>query len=331
MPNWCALFNQSDDDTDDDMPIFVPEPIPQVHVVESSDYLNEIVQLIVSDEGTSSIIKSHAPSVRMTGCGACVDLLQPNHSTKITGTGGVVWGCAPALCTILSGSSSYTLTSSTITTDVSAASQSKTVKTEIDFSNKVILELGAGTGALGLWIATKWPTATVLLTDLPETMTLLRDNIKANQLEGRCFASELAFGDTVSSLLAKIKLQGCILGFKGVIHAIVASDCQFSTSAEFMWQPFASTLRSADPLTQVWISLQERHGVRGERLEPFLNALRDLAQRREHPSQSEICETHQIKGGFCNEGLVELFHPGLGEGSESYDAEYPNRCLYLAL
>lgn len=334
MPNWHALFNQSDDDTDDDMPIFVPDPIHQVHVVESIDYHNEIVQLILPDRDTSSLISSHAPSIRMSGCGACVDLLQPNHSTEITGTGGVVWGCAPALCTVLSGSSCYATTPSKIKTEACSNSPSITVNAEIDFSNKVILELGAGTGALGLWIATKWPTAIVLLTDLPETMALLRDNIKANQLEGRCFASELAFGDTLPSFLAQLTLKGCVLGFKGVVHAIVASDCQFSSSAEFLWQPFASTLGSADPLTQVWISLQERHGTRGERLEPFLKALRDLARRRQHSSQLEFCEPKQITGGTCHEAngcLVELFHPGLGEGSQRYDAEYPNRCLYFVL
>ncbi|KAI2513641.1 FK506 binding protein [Fragilaria crotonensis] len=170
MPNWHALFCQSDDDSSDadDLPIFVPDHIHEVHVAESADYRGEIVQLIIPDGDASSSISSHAPTVRMSGCGASVDLLQPNHSNNIEGTGGVVWGCAPAMCTVLSGTP------------------------EIDFSNQVILELGAGTGALGLWIATKWPTATVLLTDLPETLNLLQDNIKANKLS-RCFASELAF------------------------------------------------------------------------------------------------------------------------------------------
>ncbi|KAI2497043.1 FK506 binding protein [Fragilaria crotonensis] len=336
MPNWHALFCQSDDDSSDadDLPIFVPDHIHEVHVAESADYRGEIVQLTIPDGDGSSSISSHAPTVRMSGCGASVDLLQPNHSNNIEGTGGVVWGCAPAMCTVLSGSSCYTSTTPTIETVAFAASHALAVSPEIDFSNQVILELGAGTGALGLWIATKWPTATVLLTDLPETLNLLQDNIKANKLESRCFASELAFGDTVPSFLAKLKLQDCVVGFKGVIHAIVASDCQFSASAEFLWQPFASTLRSADPLTRVWISLQERHGVRKERLEPFLNALRDLAGRGRHLLQPEVSESEQITGGTCDEGncsFAELFHPGLGEGSQNYNAEYPNRCFYLAL
>lgn len=335
-PNWHTLFDQSDDDIsdDDEIPVFVPDHIHEVHVVESVDYHGEIVQLIIPGGDTASSISSHAPSVRMSGCGASVDLFQPNHSNNIMGTGGVVWGCAPALCTVLSGSAFYTSQRSTIETVALAASHTVAVNNEIDFSNMVILELGAGTGALGLWIATKWPTATVLLTDLPETLSLLQDNIKANKLESRCFASELAFGETVPSFLAKLKLQGCLLGFKGGIHAIVASDCQFSASAEFMWQPFASTLRSADPLTRVWISLQERHGVRGERLEPFLNALRDLAGKGRHLSELDVGESEQITGVACDErnsSFAELFHPGLGEGSQSYNAEYPNRCFYLAL
>jgi hypothetical protein len=71
----------------------------------------------------------------MSGCGASVDLFQPNHSNNIMGTGGVVWGCAPALCTVLSGSAFYTSQRSTIETVALAASHTVAVNNEIDFSN----------------------------------------------------------------------------------------------------------------------------------------------------------------------------------------------------
>lgn len=311
---WQLLFGLGDSDTDDDddgnSPICVASPIPQVNLLTSHDYLDEVVQLNAFDR-QEHLITAHQPSIYMSGCGASVELMQPNHTSNITGTGGVVWGCAPALCTVLAGRAS-------------SDNRSDNYLDAVDFSDKVVLELGAGTGALGLWIATKWPTATVLLTDLPETMHLLRTNIKVNHLEGRCVAAELTFGDTIPSFLATLQQEG-VLGLEGGIHAIVASDCQFSFCAEFLWQPFTTTLASAEPLTQIWISLQERYGTRGERLAPFLNALGDLAQRKVVSSESLV----QSNGEFND--FVELFHPVLAKGSRYYNAEHPNRCLYLSL
>lgn len=321
------LFLSADDDNEDDSPLDFEtvRPIPRVHVVASLDYGTEVVQLFAA-AATTAVQQlnstTHAPSVQMSGCGASVHLLQPNNNNgavtttsdnnknegkmkAILGSGAVVWGCAPAMCTVLSGSAN-------------CFANDHTTSNVVDFSNKVILELGAGTGALGLWIASKWPTATVILTDLPDIMENLRENIAANQLSSQCTASELVFGDSVAS---------------GVDY-IVASDCQFSTSAEFMWKPFVATLASAAPDTQVFISLQERYGTSGERLEPFLNALGDLAAR----PRTEQCGTSAIPSsanGDMDEnsscGFVELLHPSLGHGSQYYDAEYPNRCFHLSL
>jgi hypothetical protein len=307
---WLSLFGSGDSDKDEDenSPVCVATPIPQVYLVTSHDYLDEVVELNAAGQH-EHFITSHAPSIHMSGCGASVEMMQPNHTSNITGTGGVVWGCAPALCTVLAGRSS-------------AANYLDAV----DFSHKVVLELGAGTGALGLWIATKWPTATVLLTDLPETMHLLQNNIKVNHLEGRCIAAELTFGDNIPSFLATLQQEG-VPGLEGGIHAIVASDCQFSFCAEFLWQPFTATLASANPLTQIWISLQERYGTQGERLAPFLNALGDLAERKVGPQPPGSRPRPNTE---CND-FVELFHPVLAKGSRYYNAEHPNRCLYLSL
>ena len=40
--------------------------------------------------------------------------------------------------------------------------------------------MGAGTGAVGLWIAARWPTSRVTLTDLAEALPLLRANAALN-------------------------------------------------------------------------------------------------------------------------------------------------------
>ena len=241
--SWL-LFGANNIDDDSCSPDFEARPIPRVHVIASAEYGTQVVELATT---TKHNITTHAPSVQLSGCGASVQLLQPNGTRrvkgeKVIGTGSVVWGCAPALCTVLSGN---------------ASCFSRDDSNAFDFSNVVVLELGAGTGALGLWIAAKWPTATVILTDLPEAMDSLRVNIAANQLTTQCAATEFSFGEDVASVNG------------GVVNVIVASDCQFSTNAEFLWEPFLATLASAAPHTQVFISLQERHGTCRERLEPF--------------------------------------------------------------
>eukprot|EP00978_Attheya_sp_CCMP212_P048542 scaffold538538_cov67-Attheya_sp.AAC.1 len=228
------------------------------------------------------------------------------------GTGGVVWGAAPALCTVLASTANYTETSANIDA--------------LDFSNKLVLELGSGTGALGLWIAAKWPSATVILSDLPETQKMLRANIASNGLGDRCISAELIFGEDVPpSLIVAALPSSAGMDPSRCIDVIVASDCQFSKGAEFIWEPFIATIRSASPETQVWISIQERHGVHAETLEPFLCALKDLAGSR---SQS-LADSNAEEDDVCS--FVEILHPGLGIGSHFQDAEYPNRCLYLSL
>ncbi len=157
----------------------------------------------------------------------------------------------------------------------------------------MVLELGSGTGAVGIWIAAAQPHATVILSDLAETMPNLSANIAANNLESQCIARELAFGEDLRTFHA---------GALGNIDVIIASDCQYSYLAKFEWQPFVATLASALPGTKVYISLQERYGATKERLEPFFNALSNL-------------------GNF-----IELVHvPALPE------KEYPLRCFYLCL
>lgn len=255
---------------------FIPRPIAIILVVDDDDTMVVTTLLSSSIENIKST--ELAPSVCMAGRGVSIKLLQPNHSTTIKGTGGVVWGCAPALCTILSS------------------------EADLLFSNKVILELGSGTGALGLWIAARWPTATVILTDLEETMSNLRDNIYANNLGEQCNAKELIFGDAVTGACHR----GSFDGGGHPVDVIVASDCQFSTMASFVWQPFVATLASAAVGTQVYISLQERYGTCKERLEPFLNALQELGRSADAGQQGtsfvELISQSPHKSTIADEG-----------------------------
>ena len=70
----------------------------------------------------------------------------------------------------------------------------------VDFSNKTVVELGAGTGAVGLWVASRWPSARVVITDLAEAVPLMERNIELNGLggDGRVTACELSYGDALA-------------------------------------------------------------------------------------------------------------------------------------
>ncbi|KAJ1448597.1 putative methyltransferase-domain-containing protein [Pelagophyceae sp. CCMP2097] len=77
-----------------------------------------------------------------------------------------------------------------------------------------VLELGAGTGLAGLFLARACPQATVSLTDLEDHLALLQRNVDLNQLGGRVVAETLDWADA-----SEAQLQG--------FDIIIATDCAY--------------------------------------------------------------------------------------------------------
>lgn len=101
-----------------------------------------------------------------------------------------------------------------------------------------ILELGAGTGVVGLTFAVKYPESTVLLTDLPEAEELLRDNIKLH-LDTRERTKRL-LAERTNKAIASNKVSFEVLDWEKepgeavrseVWDLIVVADCTYNVDA----------------------------------------------------------------------------------------------------
>jgi len=150
-----SLFEISDSDSENEAPTNYTSIIPTVAMQPSKEMLEDSVSLKVKGDCGSSSTNSTAIShfVTLSGHDTSIDLVQFNDGVedRLEGTGGVCWGCAPALCSVLATSNA----------EANSVSFQGT-----DFSGKLVLELGAGTGAVGLWIAAHWPSAKVRVTTL---------------------------------------------------------------------------------------------------------------------------------------------------------------------
>ena len=147
--------------------------------------------------------------------------------------GGVCWGAARALCALF------------------AANPARA-----DLAGRRVLELGAGTGAVGLWIALRYPTARVTLTDLPEALPLIRANAALNGVADRVRVAPLAFGDPVPSE-------------DDPFDVVVGSDLLYSVQCEVPWRQLAATLATAPRGCATWLAIQERYGCRVRDLGDF--------------------------------------------------------------
>jgi hypothetical protein len=153
----------------------------------------------------------------------------------------------------------------------------------VNLADKVVLELGSGTGCLGLWVKKQYPTATVVMTDVERSVHIIRKNIALNGYSdgaqvwiegnkyGGVYASELYFGADVSTALPPV--------LDGRLDCILVSDCLFTNmAAPHYWTELADTLGGAlarpawTQHLEVWFILQERFGSRD--ISPFLQALR---------------------------------------------------------
>jgi predicted nicotinamide N-methyase len=112
------------------------------------------------------------------------------------------------------------------------------------WSGKRVLELGAGTGIPGIFLASKG--ARVILTDLPEVVPLMQSNIQANAhlfpSSNCCEALPLAWGEKHDIPLP--------------VDVVVASDVVYW---EHLFAPLAQTLQAiCFPETVVFLSWQKR-------------------------------------------------------------------------
>ena len=110
-------------------------------------------------------------------------------------------------------------------------------------------------GAVGLWIALRYPTARVTLTDLPEALPLIRANAALNGLADRVRVAPLAFGDPVPS--------------EDAFDVVVGSDLLYSVQCEVPWRQLAATLATAPRGCATWLAIQERYGCRVRDLGEF--------------------------------------------------------------
>jgi len=167
-------------------------------------------------------------------------------STTETYTAGITWGSAAITAAILE-------------------------SLNLHFINLNIVELGAGTGALGCLIAARCPHSRVLLTDLPYALPMLRENIARNKLTNADVAA-LAFGDDVPD----------------DTDVLLCSDLIYTVGAkELCWMELASTIGRAVTVcgrgrgrggvkrgrnVVCWLTMQERFGTRD--ISSFFEALR---------------------------------------------------------
>ena len=180
---------------------------------------------------TETVLRAGGQSVRLAQQGA-----------DLACKGGVCWGAARSLCALFA-----------------AGAPSR-----VDLAGKRILELGAGTGAVGLWIAMHYPTARVTLTDLAEALPLLRTNTALNGVSDRVRVVELAFGDSASG--------AAVLDPTGPFDVVIGSDILYSVQCEVAWRPLAATLASAPSGATTWLAIQERYGCRVKNLAAFFDA-----------------------------------------------------------
>ncbi|KAI8379469.1 putative methyltransferase-domain-containing protein [Radiomyces spectabilis] len=98
-----------------------------------------------------------------------------------------------------------------------------------DFKNKRILELGSGTGLVGLAVAKSYPDVkSLILTDQEPLMNLLRENIALNDVAHITTASVLNWGEPLPDSIAP-----------GSVDVILASDCVY---LEVAFEPLIHTL-----------------------------------------------------------------------------------------
>jgi predicted nicotinamide N-methyase len=99
-----------------------------------------------------------------------------------------------------------------------------------------VLELGAGIGLCGMFIAPLLQNTHEvhsIITDLPEAMDGLNENIARNQLEDKVKARVLSWG-------VKSELDAVLAEFNGLTPLVIAADCVYW---ECLYEPLFSTMK----------------------------------------------------------------------------------------
>ncbi|KAF7721410.1 hypothetical protein EC973_004716 [Apophysomyces ossiformis] len=113
-----------------------------------------------------------------------------------------------------------------------------------NLTGKSIIELGSGTGLVGLAIAKMCNVKKMLITDQIPMLALMRENIKLNQLSESVQAEILDWGEPLPDYANYVP------------EVILASDCVY---LEVAFQPLIDTLLMlADQNTDIYMSYRKR-------------------------------------------------------------------------
>ena len=163
--------------------------------------------------------------------------------------------------------------------DVIMASRSREVNSKlaermksIARGSSKILELGSGSGIVGLQLAHMCPTSQVLLTDLPLARDILSTNIKAARVPTNCLVENTTL-DWAEELPSSITNR--------IFDLIVVSDCTYNTNSIPVLVDTLGTLMHISPSAMLIIATKVRH----ESEEVFHGLLTEvgIAQVEHHP------------------------------------------------
>jgi hypothetical protein len=185
-------------------------------------------------------------------CGVDFHHLSPTHVA--------VWDCSRALCRLFD---AHSAPADEDKGTHPAASQISDLG--VDFSHCRVLELGAGQGLVGLFVAQRWSSSTVTLCDLACATAGLESNVSLNG-PSSISVQVVSFGDVLSL----------------PVDVILCSDLLYShMSRPHCWDELAFTLGAAlaDGKPVVWFIFQERWATRD--ISPFLAELRRVFDERE--------------------------------------------------
>ena len=192
-----------------------------------------------NDSGPQRLLKSMNIPITAT---KSLQILQERSSGSATGW--LVWPVAQSLCKFL-------------------------VEHSDHICGKSVLEVGAGTGLVGLTCASLG-SELVVITDMADSLPICRSNVSTNisLIPASCkvYVEELLWG-------CKPHLEA-LLGMHGAFDVIVASDVVYHQSEEVLGGLAESILAASNRNTVVLIAYEDREGLIDDELY-FFSPMRD--------------------------------------------------------